>query len=309
MSETPPTYDLAQRAHLKTRALADADLITNYGGEYDEHGHLGPDPTRQEELQASQVPQQALVAEVGSQAVTAAAERPVDEEGMSHEELEAFVRNHVYGVGMEGRRGYTQMVHKRRVEYDDRKVLYDLANFETSMPREEERQEEGRFNGLGVAEVVSLIPAETFFNNPKVAGFSVLEYKTLVKGQDKYIYDPQTHLTRREQRSRKPRGGQYFGYRVVAKTDEVQEIWQTLRQDPQVVRNLADMMVMDPELIEGNASYKPLSDANRRHFQEKWQRQVRPPYDDWKEVNGGVNRVAFRSSPDQTPEQCEIVEF
>jgi hypothetical protein len=310
MPETLPTYDPAQRAHLKTHTLADADLISNYGGEYDEHGHLGIDPSKQAELDVAPVSQD-VIADAGSHAVSHVVEKPAGSEVMSRAELEKFAHDHVYSVGMEGPQGYTMMVHQRTAREP---ILQALGNFESDMSPDQKRDEEKRFNDLGVAEVASLIPAETFFGDPNAAGFSIIEYKTLVKGQDKYIYDPQTLPARRAQRraqgdSRKPRGGQYFGFRIAAESDEAQKVWETLQQEPQLVRELADMMVMDPELQDISQLGQGLSDANRGNFQQKWQEQVRPPYDEWKEANGGVNRMAFRASPDQAPEQCEIAEF
>jgi hypothetical protein len=84
-----------------------------------------------------------------------------------------------------------------------------------------------------------------------------------------------------------------FRMSIFLPESDAQELVQAIQGDTQTIRDTVDLAMRQE--IEAS---------------EMWDEDgVRPPYEDWKELNGGVNRIALRDDMKKGPEQREILEF
>lgn len=87
--------------------------------------------------------------------------------------------------------------------------------------------------------------------------------------------------------------------RIYMATSDAGEFVNAVRQNPQTVRDAVDIAMRQE--IEADKNWDELGG--------------RPPYEKWKELNGGINRIALRyESPEKDdhrkgPEESEILEF
>ncbi|HSW36944.1 MAG TPA: hypothetical protein VLG37_01085 [Candidatus Saccharimonadales bacterium] len=95
------------------------------------------------------------------------------------------------------------------------------------------------------------------------------------------------------------RAGNYFGYTILLPESKARKLWGALHADPTLVREMGDVIMSG---LEGSTIEGTQYDA------ERWQ-QNRPPYGKWRQANGGINRIAFRTASNQTAQESEIVEF
>jgi hypothetical protein len=88
-----------------------------------------------------------------------------------------------------------------------------------------------------------------------------------------------------------------FNYTLLLPQTVAKELNKAMRARPQLARELGDILVLNPDAEQG---WIAILDA-----WEDW----KPPYEKWREVNDGVNRMAFRTASDQSVDQSTIVEF
>ncbi|HXR50017.1 MAG TPA: hypothetical protein VN778_03240 [Verrucomicrobiae bacterium] len=78
---------------------------------------------------------------------------------------------------------------------------------------------------------------------------------------------------------------------IVLPKTEADQFVQAVHDDPQVMRELVEALM-----------------AERFDAGESWE-NARPSYEDWRNVNEGVNRIAFRPTPTTYPAQSEALTF
>jgi hypothetical protein len=88
-----------------------------------------------------------------------------------------------------------------------------------------------------------------------------------------------------------------FSYTLLLPETLAKELGQAMIANPQLARELGDKLV-----------HKPDAHLYSNYDLSKWE-MWKPPYEKWKQTNGGVNRIAFRTTSDQSVDQSKIVEF
>jgi hypothetical protein len=88
---------------------------------------------------------------------------------------------------------------------------------------------------------------------------------------------------------------------AVMRESDARELMSAVQQDPTLGRQLADVMIMNPDA---------LNDATRAGYAPTlhWD-AYRPPYEQWREQNGGFERLALRTASSQGPDEAQILEF
>jgi hypothetical protein len=88
-----------------------------------------------------------------------------------------------------------------------------------------------------------------------------------------------------------------YNYTLLLPESLAKELVDAMKLEPQVARDLGDMLV-----------YNPKAHKSWQSNLEDWERW-KPPYDEWRQSSGGTARMAFRSSPELGVEGSTIVEF
>lgn len=124
----------------------------------------------------------------------------------------------------------------------------------------------------GISEVVTVSPVEgSTGDSPQ----SVLSYSTATMDRSPFRYKDGIG-----------RPGNQFAYRLIVPTQDAETIVAAGKEDPRVFREVGDIIMHD-SVGAGPA----------------WE-TAKPPYDEWGEVNGGINRMAL-----QTPSHTEVLTF
>ena len=87
------------------------------------------------------------------------------------------------------------------------------------------------------------------------------------------------------------RTGNQFNYALILKEEEAVELLEEIKNNPQIAREIGELLMQE-----------------RVGVPEAWD-TFRPPYDDWKAVNGGINRIALRTGYNAGQDEYEILEF
>jgi hypothetical protein len=119
----------------------------------------------------------------------------------------------------------------------------------------------------------------------------IINYNTLAgasKDGAKYVYDD--HVGRPNS----------YSYAIALPESAAKELEAAMKADPNLARQLGDELIYNDEAYEATNPY-----GNSKHGWDKY----RPPYDSWREANGGVDRMAFFDQFEQAPETAEVVEY
>jgi hypothetical protein len=149
------------------------------------------------------------------------------------------------------------------------------------------------FVDAGVSEVMTVTDMkdtyEVFDNEP----VTLLQYAVLsdVKGSSKYFYPefPKTGAGRKSSLS----------LTVLLKQSDAACITAAVQQDPMFARQMVEAMITRDDLYDG---YKTLGPATT------WE-DHKPPYEQWREQNGGWERLAIRPDNNQGIKESQIITF
>jgi hypothetical protein len=217
--------------------------------------------------------------------------------GMTVEEVKRMISNRPYGLSMRSvGRGYKPLKNSTRDVHP--RLQADLSEKFESASLNAKKQEEARFTAHNISEIATLAPgkyigvAEGWATKDSIPDdVYVIQYTTLTRGNHKYPYAPYGDS----------RGGQYLAYNLLLKEQDALGVWEALKKQPELLRELADMMATSPQTLTNDGQKTLMSE-------EQWA-NVRPPYDEWRNINGDVSRIAFRTSPNHGPTQSYIAEF
>lgn len=197
-------------------------------------------------------------------------------------------------------------------------------------------EESKLFVKAGYSETVTIVPLSELASkdNPdgyridpallEIKGGYVLMYKTntRISGNDQGVYSDASVQAREERRAAgakiDSRPGQYVSMNMLIYTkDEAEELEAQIRKNPQMVRDIMETLVLSNELDELNVLKGAHFDASTQDGKlqsggtvaERWEIDCRPPYERWKEVNGGVSRIALRTNITDGPDKSESLEF
>lgn len=84
--------------------------------------------------------------------------------------------------------------------------------------------------------------------------------------------------------------GNVFQYNLFLPQSVADDILARARTEPRIMRQLGDEIMM------------------REYSQDEWNK-VRPPFDNWREINDGVERLAIVEGLDGRPEEAKVIEF
>lgn len=87
------------------------------------------------------------------------------------------------------------------------------------------------------------------------------------------------------------RGGNMRYFTIFLPESQGKLLIEGIESNPEMIHNLADIVLRDKVGAPDN-----------------WQ-DSKPPYDEWKATNGGVNRIAIRTDLSQHPEESQVLEF
>jgi hypothetical protein len=174
------------------------------------------------------------------------------------------------------------------------------------------------FVEAGVAEVVTLAKPEDFdFSKGSGAAnardHQIREFLTNTPWQigehaGEEIYVLQYAITRKDAEGKikyeyKDQGAERdsdFNYTMLLPESQAKELAAAMQADPNLARKLGDVLVFNENAVGTYA------DKVRARWHDP---QYKPPYEVWREVNGGVSRMAFRTASDQSVEQATVVKF
>jgi hypothetical protein len=161
----------------------------------------------------------------------------------------------------------------------------------------------GKFSSQGVAEAVTVAKLEDmtdhYLDLAKYAGMQMdeepvyaVQYATLSNGDasDRYRY---------EDRGGRPNA--FEGFVMLLPESAAKELEVGLKESPVKARELFGILAENPEADISGGSYK------KGLLQEHG--VMRAPFGQWRQQDGGVSRMAFRTASNQGPSQAEIIEF
>lgn len=173
---------------------------------------------------------------------------------------------------------------------------------------------EAALTEAGVAEVVTITPAADLIADNEINSLytrdlepveggeplAVVEYSTL-SGKGRYPYDRYSDPKILPER----RGGQTsLRWVMVLPESTAAELRTAIIEDPDLVRLMSEAIVTNPDargILSREDSPNPIT-------RELWERS-RPPYEAWKDINGGVERIALRDGRSQPANEARILEF
>jgi hypothetical protein len=299
------SHHLAKRA--VQRALHDMELVED-GAEFDEYGHLHATPEQKNALYSEE------------QAKYPKAEDKEDvvnpeQLSMTPERLKEIADNSLYAA-MPYANSMLDLAYSPSGESNVRQLEPIFHGLKQWSPMEDVGT---TFVQEGAPEVVTIAKAEDFdfskgmgfskAHDPEIrrtlAGSSwqigeqrgekyyVLQYATTTEdsdGRQKYPYKDRGDTGRNTE----------FSYAMLLPESQARELEAAMKIDPSLARQLGDILVFNTKTVGAN------SDRIRSLWQDP---KFKPPYDKWRQINGGVNRMAFRTASNQTAEQAQIVEF
>ncbi|HSW37587.1 MAG TPA: hypothetical protein VLG37_04450 [Candidatus Saccharimonadales bacterium] len=182
-----------------------------------------------------------------------------------------------------------------------------------------EEQEAKDYAAAGVSEVVTLLEPAT-----EVVKLSdMYDYRTVkstLKSLSRQRLEDESIkvvlykiVTEKPYEYRDPhgRGGAQSEFSIALPATKADELYQAMVKDPELARKIYEAMILkalSKRMYEAQpvlpAGYSLEGDTP----EEVWAGR-RPPYDEWKATNGGVNRMAFRSSVLVAPGNSMIVEY
>ncbi len=178
------------------------------------------------------------------------------------------------------------------------------------------------FSREGISELVTIVPIAALAAQHKegyilrsgladrLQGQSVFLYKTMTRGSSSY---------EEAQREQYGRSGRFTSFAMLINSDEVAELTDQIQHRPEMVRDIMDTVAADPHLDSNDGHQNRDGNTNTgRKIADYWSGEnpntkksitSRPPYDRWKEINGGVNRIALRTDVTTGPEEAIVLEF
>jgi len=141
-----------------------------------------------------------------------------------------------------------------------------------------------QFAAQGVSEIVTIHPLrETFSAYDKDSSHAIekavqISYQTVSGSGTPYKHNDKVT-------------GNSLSVGMVLPESRVQEFEQVVHENPSIMRELAEVVMTE-----------------RINAGESWE-AARPPYEEWKQFNGGVNRIALRHSVIETPEQSQVLTY
>jgi hypothetical protein len=150
-------------------------------------------------------------------------------------------------------------------------------------------------------EMIGMIPAEEYLQgkvNVHPDTYFVLEYKT-IRQSGNYVFKdgvgrPGDHLS---------------GALVINGKETAEKLWKAIESNPGVARQAVIAMMGASNLSKGSSSLHRNDMKDPLIMSKEQQKQELPPWSDWKEENGGVNRMALRKSLNASPSKCIVKEF
>jgi hypothetical protein len=297
---------LAKRA--VQRAMHDLELV-EAGAEFDERGHLHPTSEQKSVLYSNEEQARHSNAQDKEDVISP------EQFSMTPERLKEIAYNSFYAA-MPYANGMKDLAYSPLGEKNVRQLGMILDGLKQWSPMEDVGV---TFVQEGVPEVVTVAKAEDF-DFSKGAGFSktrdpeirrslagsswqigeqkgekiyVLQYATATEnpdGNQKYPYKDRGDTGRNTE----------FSYAMLLPESQAREVEAAMKIDPSLARQLGDLLVFNTKTVGNN------SDRIRSLWQDP---KFKPPYDKWRQINGGVDRMAFRTASNQTAEQAQIVEF
>lgn len=171
----------------------------------------------------------------------------------------------------------------------------------------------GKYESINASEVITIAPLHELYDPNSMSG---LNSKPGTKTRNEfarrattlYFMSYQTNgrgsNTQYEFLTPDGRPGAMANYFMIMNAADGEQLQAAIQEKPQLARDLLATIMETQDLDKKGDNMKRV--ASEPVPDDAW---AHPPYEAWKEQNGGVNRIALRTSVDTPPEQCEIIEF
>ena len=194
-------------------------------------------------------------------------------------------------------------------------ITKDLGGSLTAVGDEESKQ----FSEAGISELITVVPTNTLIESGS-HGYESRTHLASKFNEDSFMIFYKT-MTRGGKFDTQDgpdgsRPGRYTTFTMLVKKAEAVEFMEQLKQRPEMVRDVMDSVVNSEYLdYKKDLSKQDGKTGSGTSIAQYWSgdsrsgRPSRPSYDKFKEINGGVNRIALRTDLNAGPNQAEILEF
>jgi hypothetical protein len=244
----------------------------------------------------------------------------VKESIWSPEHIKEFVGNHTMSAVISS----TLFDHRIRSKNAGHRTLADRGQYKIAEFLREELagslaivgEESQGFSEKGVSEVVTVVPMNSLTQDGE-AGYQARRGLATKFGSKNYIMMYKT-MTRSgpfndAQQEQYGRPGRYATFNVILTHEEVEPLLAQIQERPEIVRDIMDRLASSGDLDASKGSYRDSATGSGQTIAQQWNgeggQKARPPYDMFKEMNGGINRIALRTDLNTGPDEAQILEF